>query len=82
MDWTETVTDGPTDADATRREWERADGYAVVVVRETATGDWAVTLDRLEQAPEGPAYRRESRGDREAALDLAATWREANADPA
>jgi hypothetical protein len=81
MDWTETATDGPTDAETTRREWERADGYAVVIVRETATGEWAVSLDRLEQAPGGPTYRRESRADREAALELAATWREANGDP-
>lgn len=81
MDWTEVATEGPTDA-GERREWERADGHAVVVVRETAGGDWAVTLDRLEQAPEGPAYRRETLSDREAALELAAEWREADADPA
>lgn len=55
--------------------WEREDGTAVVWVRETADGRWAVTLDRLEQASEGPEYRRETLPDREAALDCAAAWR-------
>jgi len=49
MDWAEVERrDG--------REWEREDGYAVVRMRQTARGDWAVTFDRLEQADEGSAY--------------------------
>lgn len=56
--------------------WRRADGTAVLTLRETADGRWAVTLDRLEQAPEGPAYRRETLDSREAAAALAADWRE------
>lgn len=55
--------------------WTRSDGNAVVVVRETATGEWAVTVDRLEQAPEGSAYERATVPTREAALDRAAAWR-------
>jgi hypothetical protein len=47
-----------------------------VVVRRTATGEWATTLDALEQAPEGPAYERETYPMREAAADRARTWRE------
>lgn len=61
-----------------RVEWERADGYARVAVRETATGTWAVTLDRLEQAPEGEAYRHETVEEREEAVEMAESWRHAN----
>lgn len=63
---------------AERVEWERADGYARVAVRETATGQWAVTLDRLEQAPDGEAYRHETVDDREEAVEAAAAWRREN----
>lgn len=59
-----------------RVRWERADGTAIVVARVTATGAWAVTLDRLEQAPEGPTYERTTVDSREAALELAERWRE------
>ena len=45
---------------AEKIEWERADGYAYVVARATADGEWAVSPDRLEQAPEGKTYRHES----------------------
>jgi hypothetical protein len=77
MEWY--VVDGDPDAaDASRVEWERGDRYVRVVLRETATGAWAVTLDRLEQAPEGQYYHRETIADREEALELAATWREEN----
>lgn len=77
MDWH--VVDGdPDSAAADRVAWERADRYARVILRETATGAWAVTLDRLAQAPEGQYYHRETLADREQALELAATWREEN----
>jgi hypothetical protein len=52
----------------TGREWERADGNAVIRLRQTARGDWAVTYDRLEQAPEGSAYERVEVGSEDAAL--------------
>lgn len=61
---------------AERVEWERDDGYARVVARETASGRWAVSLDRLAQAPEGETYVHETAPDRDAALDLAETWLE------
>jgi hypothetical protein len=78
MEWH--VVDGdPTDPSAARVAWEREDRFARVVVRRTATDAWAVTLDRLQQAPEGQAYRRETVADRETALDRAATWREEQA---
>ncbi|WP_435097521.1 DUF7543 family protein [Halarchaeum sp. P4] len=57
------------------RRWEREDGNAVVWVRETATSDWAVTYDRLRQAPEGSAYRHRTVESEEDALSLAAEWR-------
>jgi hypothetical protein len=59
-----------------RTEWERSDRFVRVVVRRTETGEWAVTLDALEQAPEGPAYERETRSTRAAATDRARAWRE------
>lgn len=69
MDWAEVDRrDG--------REWERADGYAVVRLRQTARGDWAVTFDRLEQAPAGPAYERVTVGSEDAALSRARRFRE------
>lgn len=77
MDWD--IAAG--DPDEGRVEWERSDRYAQVVVRETATGSWAVTLDRLEQAPEGQHYRRETVPDRETALERAAAWRAENDGP-
>jgi hypothetical protein len=87
MDW-HVVEGDPGDADSDRVEWERSDRYARVVLRETATGSWAVTLDRLAQAPEGQYYHRETLPDRESALERADAWREKNdgtgatADPA
>lgn len=68
MDWTE------VDVQVGRR-WERADGYAVVNVRETADGQWAVSSDRLEQAPEGDAYEHTTVETKEEALDVAADYR-------
>lgn len=72
MSWTQAV-----DADD-RARWERDDGYAAVTVRRTADGQWAVALDRLEQAPDGPTYRRETLAEEAAARDLAAAWRAEN----
>ncbi|WP_276258233.1 DUF7543 family protein [Haloglomus litoreum] len=77
MDWY-VVEGDPDSADSSRVEWERGDRYARVVLRRTATGAWAVTLDRLAQAPEGQHYHRETLDDRERALELAATWRAEN----
>lgn len=62
-----------------RTEWERRDRFVRVVVRRTATGEWAATLDALEQAPEGPADERETHPMREAAAERARAWREAYA---
>jgi len=69
MEWHETAPDVGT-------RWEREDGDAVVSVRETATGEWAVTYDRLRQAPEGETYRRETCETEADALALAAEWRD------
>ncbi|QLG61645.1 DUF7543 family protein [Halorarum salinum] len=68
MSWQPVETDGPYD------EHERADGLATVRVRERSDGGSVVRLDVLEQAPEGPSYRREACEDREAAELLAAEW--------
>ncbi|WP_255148762.1 DUF7543 family protein [Halorarius halobius] len=68
MSWSRT-------ADTERRiEWERSDGYARVTARETATGDWAVALDRLKQAPDGAAYDHRTVDDRDRALAVAEEW--------
>ncbi|WP_232688248.1 DUF7543 family protein [Halobacterium zhouii] len=61
MEWTE--IDRPDG-----REWEREDGYAVIRLRQTARGDWAVIFDRLEQAPEGQRYERVEEDNEDAAL--------------
>ena len=68
MSWERTHDEGD------RAEWERADRYARLVAREMASGQWAVSLDRLEQAPEGEMYRHETAPSRRAALDLAEAW--------
>lgn len=65
-----------TQGDADHLAWERSDDYARVTVRETATGAWAITVDQLEQAADGPAYRRETTENREDAVTLATRWRE------
>jgi hypothetical protein len=71
--WDQTRDDG------TVTEWTRRDGLATVRVRERSDGAFAVRYDRLEQASDGRAYRHERRPDREAALALAAAWREDDA---
>jgi hypothetical protein len=63
-----------------RVEWERRDRNVRVVVREAASGEWAVTLDALAQAPEGAAYERETLPTREAAETRAEEWRERYGD--
>jgi hypothetical protein len=62
-----------------RIEWVRTDRFGRVVLRRTATGEWAVTLDVLEQAPEGPRYDRETFESRAAAEGRAETWRDGHA---
>ncbi|WP_438268322.1 DUF7543 family protein [Halomarina halobia] len=68
--------DGDDRSGTTR--WTRADGTVVVSLRETADTRWAVTLDRLEQAPEGSGYERETVPTREDALAVAARQRAAH----
>lgn len=69
MEWQEVET-------RVGRRWERADGYAVVSLRETAGGEWAVTYDRLEQADEGRAYDRTAAPSEDEARALAESYRE------
>ncbi|ESP88525.1 DUF7543 family protein [Candidatus Halobonum tyrrellensis] len=71
MGWERAETDAAGD------EWEREDGHATIRLRERTDGGFVVRLDRLTQAPEGSAYRRETAPDREAAEALAAEWRDA-----
>jgi len=54
--------------------WTREDEAAVVRLRRTADGRWAVALDRLRQAPEGETYRHETFADRAAAERWAEEW--------
>jgi hypothetical protein len=70
VDW-----DRTDDDDDPVTEWTRRDGHATVRVRPRADGGFVVRYDRLEQAPEGRAYRHERRPDRASALALAAEWR-------
>ncbi len=63
----------------TGREWEREDGHAVIRLRQTARGDWAVTYDRLEQAGDGSAYERVEVGSEDAALTRVEEFKERTA---
>jgi len=65
-----------TETDENVTEWERSDRTASVRIRERPDGEYVVRVDRLEQAPEGPAYRRETAPDRESAESVAAAMRE------
>ncbi|WP_277555315.1 DUF7543 family protein [Halobaculum limi] len=56
-------------------EWERADGLATIRLREHADGSVVVRVDRLEQAPDGRAYRRQRVEDRTDAEALLAEWK-------
>jgi hypothetical protein len=78
MEWERTRGDG--EGDDAVEEWTRSDGLATVRLRERADGSYVVRYDRLEQAAAGRDYRYERRGDREAAAELAAAWREGDED--
>lgn len=70
MEWTEVERpDG--------QEWEREDGYAVIRLRQTARGDWAVIFDRLAQAPEGDQYERVIEDSEDAALSRVESFQRA-----
>lgn len=71
MNWTE------QDPIGNKREWRRSDNYATISVRQTKGGDWAVSFDRLIQAPEGQLYKHEVVETEAAALELVSTWQEA-----
>ncbi|WP_280536336.1 hypothetical protein [Halopenitus sp. POP-27] len=59
-------------------EWERSDGLASIRKRDRGDDEgYVVRVDRLEQAPEGRTYRRESVADEAAADELVDDWREA-----
>lgn len=62
-------------------EWERGDRTATVRIRERTDGGYVIRADRLEQAPEGPAYRRETAETRAKAEELAADLRESFDEP-
>jgi hypothetical protein len=57
--------------------WSRSDRTAFVRLRHTAADEWAVTLDRLRQAPDGETFRHETFADRAAAERRAEEWRSA-----
>jgi hypothetical protein len=59
-------------------EWERSDGTATVRLRRRADGSWAVRLDVLYQAADGPAYRFEGVEDRAAGRRLVEEWQAAH----
>jgi hypothetical protein len=59
-------------------EWERSDGYATVRLRERGDGGFVARLDVMEQAVDESVYKRERFDTREAALERAATWRDAH----
>jgi sugar/nucleoside kinase (ribokinase family) len=56
-------------------EWSRRDGYATVRMRRRPDGCWAVRLDLLKQAPDGPGYEQTVVDDRGAAAQCAAAMR-------
>ncbi|MFB6211294.1 MAG: hypothetical protein ABEI76_07140 [Halobacteriales archaeon] len=56
--------------------WERTDGYATISLRETASNEWAVWIDRLEQAADGPGYEHAVFDSEAAAQNQATAWRE------
>lgn len=70
MSWTE------QDPIGNKREWRRADNYATISLRETKRGDWAVSFDRLIQAPEGQLYKHEVVDSEAEALELVSEWQE------
>jgi hypothetical protein len=56
-------------------EWARRDGYATVRMRRRPDGRWAVRLDLLRQAADGPEYEQTVVDDRSAATERAAVMR-------
>lgn len=56
-------------------EWERSDGHATIRLRARPNDTWAVRIDRLYQALDGPFYRRETAETREQADDLVGAWK-------
>jgi len=74
MDWSRTREDDGL------VEWTRADGYATLRRRRRPDGTWVIRLDRLYQAPDGSAYRRERVDDEGAAEALIEAWM-AESDP-
>jgi hypothetical protein len=56
-------------------EWQRADGNATVRIRERPDGRFVIRLDRLKQAPDGPAYQHRTAENREEAEEIAAELR-------
>jgi hypothetical protein len=70
MGWT--VTEDGDD----RIRWERSDGYAVLVARATPTREWALGNTRPERPPAGPTTPPPTVADRDAAREVAETWRE------
>lgn len=65
-----------TRADETVTEWERADGFATLRLRERTDGRFVVRVDRLTQASEGRGYERATTSDRESALAVIERWQE------
>lgn len=63
------------DADEPGAEWVRSDGHATIRLWQRADGGFVVRFDRLHQAPEGSAYRRERAPDRETAMAIVDRWR-------
>jgi hypothetical protein len=59
-------------------EWERSDGTATVRLRRRVDGSWAVRLDVLYQAADGPDYRFEVVEDRAAGRRLVEEWQSAH----
>lgn len=72
---TESMGWSPVETTERYDEWERADGFATIRLREHADGSVVVRVDRLEQAPDGRGYRRQRVADRETAEALVAEWK-------
>jgi len=75
MDWEQTTAEDGLE------EWTRADDNASIRLRRRTDDQFAVRLDRLYQANEGPGYEYEVVENREAAEQLVDEW-QAEAVPA
>jgi hypothetical protein len=69
MEWTRTRDEEGLE------EWTREDGHATIRQRRRPDGEWVVRFDRLHQASEGRAYRRERVADESAARELLDAWK-------